>query len=487
MANFKLCVRSERKDGLLPVFVRVVHRKSVAYIRTGLSVAPQSVKRGEVTDIFVMRQGLAMIDVFLQRLGGMDLSFVTAADIKKLLERKSGGMSFSEFAEGYIDRMLDMGQVRNAKIYRSAVKSLSEYVGGEISFGSMSYTVLSGWLDSLGGTKRAKSLYPICVRQIYREACRQAEDVLSGVSVPDVDPWRRIRIPASASGDKRAVPAEVCRVFFSWTAGEGCCRRAQLGRDVALMSLCLAGMNTVDIFQLRKGDFYGGVLHYCRAKTRGRRKDKAYFEIRVPNILTEVFERYRASEESDYLFCFADRYADSSAFNVTVNEGIKIVCAELGLEEMSFYAFRHTWATTAQNDCGANLAEIGFGMNHLEQHGVTRGYVRIDFRPAWELNERVIDFILFSDKPSRRALNELQEESVFRISPRMLVRGCAFFRGRCVASFEDIGCSNVDEVIGRLVSELPDDIPVRSMVQFKIVNLDNGKVATYERMKGKGF
>ena len=487
MANFKLCVRSKRKDGLLPVFVRVVHRKSVAYIRTGLSAAPQTVKRGDVDDVFVMRQGLAMIDDFLKRLGGMDLSFMTAADIKRFLERKAGGVSFSDFADGYIDRMLDKGQVRNAKIYSSAVRSLSEYVGGEVSFGSMSYQVLSGWIDSLGGTKRAKSLYPICVRQIYREACRQAEDVLSGVSVPEVDPWRRIRIPASVSGDKRAVSAEVCRMFFSWTAGEGSCKRAQLGRDVALMSLCLAGMNTVDIYQLRKGDFYGGVLHYCRSKTRGRRKDKAYFEIRVPNILTEVFERYRASEESDYLFCFAERYADASVFNVTVNDGIKAVCAELGLEGMSFYAFRHTWATTAQNDCGANLAEVGFAMNHSQHHSTTRGYVRIDFRPAWELNEKVIDFILFSDKPSSRTQSEQQEESLFRISPKMLIRACAFFRGRCVASFEDIGCGKVDEVIARLVGGLPDDIPVRSMVQFKIVNLDNGKVATYERMKGKGF
>lgn len=126
-------------------------------------------------------------------------------------------------------------------------------------------------------------------------------------------------------------------------------------------------------------------------------------------------------------------------------------------------------------------------MNHSQHHKTTRGYVRIDFSPAWELNEKVIDFILFSDKPSSRTQNEQQEESLFRISPKMLIRACAFFRGRCVASFEDIGCGNIDEVISRLAADLPADIPARSMVQFKIVNLDNGRVATYERMKGKGF
>ena len=38
-----------------------------------------------------------------------------------------------------------------------------------------------------------------------------------------------------------------------------------------------------------------------------------------------------------------------------------------------------------------------------------------------------------------------------------------------------------------LIEEYPADIPDRSMVQFKIVNLDNGKVYVYEHQKGKGF
>ena len=77
--------------------------------------------------------------------------------------------------------------------------------------------------------------------------------------------------------------------------------------------------------------------------------------------------------------------------------------------------------------------------------------------------------------------------SVFRSSPKMLIRAAAFFQGKCLASFEDIGCSNIDEVITRLVAELPADIPERCIVQFKVVNCDNGKVAIYERQKGKGF
>ena len=54
----------------------------------------------------------------------------------------------------------------------------------------------------------------------------------------------------------------------------------ELGRDVAKMVLCLAGMNTVDIYELRKEDYRNGCICYKRAKTKKFRADDAYFEIR---------------------------------------------------------------------------------------------------------------------------------------------------------------------------------------------------------------
>ena len=52
---------------------------------------------------------------------------------------------------------------------------------------------------------------------------------------------------------------------------------------------------------------------------------------------------------------------------------------------------------------------------------------------------------------------------------------------------EDTGYNNIDEVIKALVPTVPDDVPTRSMVQFKIDIVDKGLSQTYERMKGKGF
>ena len=79
------------------------------------------------------------------------------------------------------------------------------------------------------------------------------------------------------------------------------------------------------------------------------------------------------------------------------------------------------------------------------------------------------------------------KEERFKLSYRYQVHGEVFFQGRKLAEITDVGFNNVDEVIAKLVEQLPDDIPNRSMVIFKIENQDKKQSVVYERMKGKGF
>ena len=75
-----------------------------------------------------------------------------------------------------------------------------------------------------------------------------------------------------------------------------------------------------------------------------------------------------------------------------MNTGIKQVWekVEPGYRA-SLYAFRHSWATIAQNECGATMNDVDFALNHSINR-MAKVYVKIDFTPAWILNEKVIDF-----------------------------------------------------------------------------------------------
>ena len=145
----------------------------------------------------------------------------------------------------------------------------------------------------------------------------------------------------------------------------------------------------------------------------------------------------------------------------------------------SLYAFRHSWATIAQNECGASLAEVDFGLNH-SMNRMARVYVKIDYSPAWTLNEKVIDFIFFSDKESREKSRE-KSKTFERISKYNNVRAEAYLMGKKLCALEDTGFSNVDQIMDKLVTLLPKKVR-NTRVQFKITNVDKNLTQMYQRL-----
>ena len=489
MATFKACVKAKRKDGFYPVYIRVIHHKKVAYIPTDKMVNDKGLsKSGEIEDPYVMQFCTNRIVEYMEILNRVDTEHWTVKDITDYLKSGYNDICFSDYARKHIDRMIDKGEQRNARNYELALHHMERFAGTtKVMFSHLTSNFVNRWIESLAQTHRAKEMYPICMRQVFKAAQVEMNDYDNGIIRIKTNPWVKVKIPKADRTEKLAITPEACREFFSFPLPESKMKLPlmELGRDVAMMVLCLAGINTVDLFNLR----HGGIIHYQRAKTKKFRADGAYMEMRVPPILLPLFDKYANEDETDdHLFVFSKRHTTNDSFCANVNGGIRQICRAMGMtkdEDYSAYTFRHTWGTVAQNDCGASISEVAFAMNHSSGHKVTRGYIKLDFTPAWVLNEKVVNFIFFTDKPSVRERQE--EEPHFRLSFRYQIHGEAYFQGKKLAEFTDTGYNNVDEVIAKLASELPDDIPARSMVMFKIENMDKGQTMVYQRMKGKGF
>lgn len=496
MATFKPTVRGMRKDGFLQVYIRVTHRTRHGYIKTDKMITRKELtKTNEIKDPFVMNYCTERIMEFNERLNRKDISKWTVAEVVDYLLRGNEDVCFSDYARKHIDRMIDRGQERNAKNYKLALQHMERFFGtNKIIFAQLTSTQVNRWIASMERTARAKEMYPVCMRQVFREAMKEYNDYDTGVVRISVNPWPKVEIPRADRAEKRAISAEDCRAFFAAPLGESkmAAPLAELGRDIAMMVLCLAGMNTVDIYGLRKEDCRGGRICYRRAKTRKFRADDAYIGMRVEPIIQPVMEKYLSKEEDPYLFNFHERFSTSDSFSANVNAGIKQVCRSMGMRKEDYYCvytFRHTWGTIAQNDCGASVSDVAFGLNHSQGLKVTRGYIRIDFTPAWELNAKVIDFIFFSTEKSKQGAAKdlnLGNDELFRISPKKLVYARAYFRGEVMSELTDIGFSSVDEVITRLAASLPETIPAGCAVHFRIRDVDGDKEVVYERTKGRG-
>ena len=488
-----------RKDGYCPVYIRCVHNMKPGYILTEKVIHRSYIdKDGNIQDPFVNEYCARRILEFTQRLNQKEIRKWTVKQVIDYLAMEDEDLCFSDYARLHIDRLRDRGQVRNARNYELALQHLERYAGTtKVMFGQLTSTFVNRWIRTLDQTARAKEMYPVCMRQVFREAVKEHNDYDNSIVRIKTNPWAKVKIPQADRSEKRAISAEECRKFFSVALPESPSSKpkAELGRDVAMLVLCLAGINTVDLFELRKENYHNGIIGYKRSKTKKFRSDEAYIEMRVEPIILPLFDKYKAAEDDPYLFNFHKRYASSDSFGANANAGIKVVCRLLDIPDDKLYCvytFRHTWGTIAQNDCGASISEVGFAMNHSGGHNVTRGYIKPDFSPAWNLNAKVIEFVFFSNAPSKQgAAQDLNypktEDRQFRLSPKKLVYARAYFRGELIAEVADIGFSNVDEVISRLAAKFPDTIPQGCAAHFRIKDVDADMEVVYERTKGKGF
>ena len=105
---------------------------------------------------------------------------------------------------------------------------------------------------------------------------------------------------------------------------------------------------------------------------------------------------------------------------------------------------------------------------------MARVYTKIDYSPAWDLNEKVIDYIFFSNKESDN--KEDAAKPFERMSKYNLIRAEAFISGECASVIEDSGFTNVEQVIAQLISTISNEIQRPSKVQIRITNKDKEQI-----------
>ena len=178
--------------------------------------------------------------------------------------------------------------------------------------------------------------------------------------------------------------------YLDTPTSEGCPCRRDMAKDCFVMSFCLMGMNSVDMYNAK--DFDGETLTYERTKTKDRRSDNALIAVKVHPFIRQQIEKYKGK---DYLFTFRKRYSSASDFNRSLNIGLKDIGRELNIDNLQFYSARHSMATIAVNDVGISKYVVNDMLNHVEPSmKVTDLYIKKDFTAINEANFRFIDYIV---------------------------------------------------------------------------------------------
>ncbi len=294
---------------------------------------------------------------------------------------KQDTLDFFEYAEQWITKSTNKGRGNYSTMLNSIKKF---YTQDSLPFYKITYKFLTEYKEFLNGYPRAQSLYLGCIRHLFNEAIKEYNT--SDRKIITDNPFHSFTIPKDFPKTKDRVISEDSLVKLFTFKG---INRANLARDCYVLSFCLIGMNSVDLYQCNS--YYNGILSYNRAKTMDRRADNAHIEIMVPNIIKPLFEKYK---DSTRVFNFYRRYSNASNFNKNINIGLHTIADTLNIPRFDFYSARHTWASIARNKLGIDKYTIHEALNHVSDLDITDLYIQKDYTNINKANAKVIDYVM---------------------------------------------------------------------------------------------
>ena len=394
MITFEPCIRSVRADGYAAVYIRMIKNTKPTYIKTTYIVSKKQISGNKIKDFSIITQISPVIKKYIEKLNKVNTENWTVNEVLEFLLKDKEEISFSDFLQLFVNNMINSGRENPSKNYVTALNSLQKFKGVKtLMFSDITSKTINEWIKSLSATNRAKSSYPSHIATVFKAGLIEFNDYDRDIIRISNQPFMHVEIPRPDKGKKKAVSIEVLnKIFLQDLSKHPRKKTAPLAKDIALLSFCLAGINTADLYYLEKENMKDWKLCYSRHKTESKREDNAYFEISIPSEIRPLFDKYKGKNK---LFSFSEMYRDNNSFNKYLNQGLKDLCKIAEVEDVSTYTFRHSWATIAQNQCGASTEMVGFALNHASAHRITEGYIKKDYSPIDVLNEKVIKCIFW--------------------------------------------------------------------------------------------
>lgn len=385
MATITYELGKQKKDKTIKVYIVLSHRGTRKRIPMNITIKECDLSRnGNIKSSSIQRDIEDRINALKNKLYDLEKSIgnkdVDTEWIYSQLINGNKTLDFFEYTRQWIEKSSNKGKGN----YSIMLNSLHRFLKCDILlFSDINYNLLNNYKDYLTGHPRAQSLYLGCMRHIFNEAIREYNR--DDVKVITSNPFNSFTIPKSTPMTKDRVISDdnLIKLFNFYGT-----RRVGMARDCYILSFCLIGMNSVDIYECTS--YSNGVLAYDRAKTRDRRSDNAHIEIVVPNIIKPLFEKYKGNSR---VFNFYKKYSNAANFNKHINKGLHIIADTLDIPHFDFYSARHTWASIARNRLGIDKYTIHEALNHVSNMDITDIYIQKDYTNINKANEKVIAYI----------------------------------------------------------------------------------------------
>ena len=410
--------RSELKvDGTYNVKIRFTLDRKVKRLSTNLFVTQQDLTKSLKfkEDTSIKREIDRLVLYYREQCLKLQLdqNHYSLDEIIEFLngeQEKQQTIDFIKFSREWIASTT----IKGAPNYTTAINALVRFVGKEeldinlitLDFLEQFKAFLIGERDARTKklmqqgkrvpSNRSLSLYLISIKKLFKEAQKKYNKREKNLILIPNSPFADFEIPRQEATRKRAIPADIIKKVWKlpykdMKKGYKSTCRYNLAKDCFILSFCLMGINSADLYNVTERT--GDTITYNRTKTKARRLDGAKMMVNIPKAILPLVEKYK-DPSGKRLFNFYRYYADEGNFNKAINYGLKEIGGLLGVDDLEYYAARHSWATIALNKVGIDKYTVHAALNHVDESmRVTDIYIERDFVNENKANAKVIKYV----------------------------------------------------------------------------------------------
>lgn len=403
MLTFKAEVlkSKQKSDGTYNVKIRMTYNREVKRLSTNIFV-----KQEDLTKSFKLKN-----PKFIKEADTIVRYYQeVCARLQKGEQIKSQEIDFIQFSREWITH----ATIKGVENYTTAINALVAFLGQEeLKISQLTKGLLERFASYINARRevkvkelirqgkrvpsnRALSLYLGSIRHLFNEAKKHYNDYDRNIILIGSSPFENFKIPKQEATRKRAISADLIRQIYKLpylynSRGKETQGRYNLAKDCFILSFCLIGINSADLYNCSELD--SNVITYYRTKTTSRRVDKAKMQVKVPALIMPLLKKYR-DIKGQRIFNFYHHYSTADSFNKAINYGLKEIGKLIGVDDLEYYAARHSWATLAVNKVGIDKYTVHSALNHIDEAmKVTDIYIERDFEPENEANRLVMEYV----------------------------------------------------------------------------------------------
>ena len=410
--------RSELKvDGTYNVKIRFTLDRKVKRLSTNLFVTQQDLTKSLKfkEDTSIKREVDRLVLYYREQCLKLQLdqNHYSLDEIVEFLngeQEKQQTINFIKFSREWIASTT----IKGAPNYTTAINALVRFIGKEeLDINQITLDFLEDFKSFLNKEReirtkrlmqqgkrvpsnRSLSLYLISIKKLFNEAKKRYNKKDKNLILIPNSPFIELEIPKQEATRKRAISADIIKKVWKlpykdMKKGYKATCRYNLAKDCFILSFCLMGMNSADLYNAT--EMKGNTITYNRTKTKDRRLDKAQMKVDIPKLAQPLIEKYK-DKTGKRLFNFYQYYVDEKGFNKAINYGLKEIGRLLEIDDLEYYAARHSWATIALNKVGIDKYTVHAALNHVDETmRVTDIYIERDFANENRANAKVVKYV----------------------------------------------------------------------------------------------